>query len=363
MADLGAIAERLYAGVMAPMVLGGAIEPGHAIGARAALALGEGDRTTTDPDREFQVQLGRVRRARRLAAVDRFPPASRSEWALGAILHDLLQAANPTFDTVLRRSAAERILLVARDALDRVPDAATVREALSRHTWFGRVLDIARTDTSVSWWVGSRTYLGVEAPHRLQAWPELRRVSVVKAEHALLELEPLAVDRAGLTEALARFLAKTPLTALATCTRDAPPFVWSPATLALVATRPGRTLALRALAKLPAADVDAALGRATRDLLGARRSMAAPAVTLLGERALAQAAGHVDRGHGGAGPSPAHAHAAFARGLGAVAGMLMLESGEAGWPHGERARLIAALDVAARSPPAREAVALLGEGS
>jgi hypothetical protein len=43
--------------------------------------------------------------------------------------------------------------------------------------------------------------------------------------------------------------------------------------------------------------------------------------------------------------------------------MLMLESGEAGWPHGERARLIAALDVAARSPPAREAVALLGEGS
>jgi hypothetical protein len=263
---------------------------------------------------------------------------------------------------MLRRSAAERILRVARDALDRVPDAATVREALSRHTWFGRVLDIARTDTSVSWWVGSRTYLGVEAPHRLQAWPELRRVNVVKTEHTLLELEPLAVDRSGLTEAMARFLGKTPLTEIATCTRDAPTFVWGPATLALVATRPGRTLALRALARLPATDVDAALGRATRDLLGARRAMAAPAVTLLGERALAQAAGHVERGHGGAVPSPALAHAAFARGLGAVAGMLMLEAGEPGWPRAELARLNAALDVAARSPAAREATAMLGEG-
>ena len=38
---LDAIAERLFAGVMAPLVLGGAIRPGHAIGARAALALGD----------------------------------------------------------------------------------------------------------------------------------------------------------------------------------------------------------------------------------------------------------------------------------------------------------------------------------
>ena len=175
-ADLGEIAQKLFEGVMAPLVLGGTIEPGHAIGARTALALGEGERRPTDPDLEGHVQLGRVRRARRLAPIDRLPPATPSEWALAAALHDVLQAANPTFDAALRRSAAVRILELARETIDRVPEPANVHEALARHSWFARVLDVARTDTSVSWWIGSRTYLGVDPPRRLQAWPELRRV-------------------------------------------------------------------------------------------------------------------------------------------------------------------------------------------
>jgi len=60
-----------------------------------------------------------------------------------------------------------------------VPEPVHVLDALARHTWFARVLDVARTDTIVSWWTGSRTYLGIEAPRRLRAWPELRRVNVV----------------------------------------------------------------------------------------------------------------------------------------------------------------------------------------
>jgi len=356
--DLGAIAQELFEGVMAPLVLGGPVRPGHAIGARAALTLGDGERTGIDPDLEADVQGARLRRARRLAPIDRLPMATPAEWTLAAAFHDLLQAANPTFDAALRRSAAARILTLAREAIERVPEPAHVLDALARHTWFARVLEVARTDTTVSWWTGSRTYLGVEAPRRLRAWPELRRVNVVATPHPLLELTPLAIDRTRLTDAVARLLTRTPLTELATCTRETPPFVWGEAALALVATRPGRTLALRALARLPSGAVDEALGRATRELLATRRVSGAPAVTLLAERALAKA-----EGHGVTDGSTSRPDAAFARGLGAVAAMTLLDAPGAVWPAEGRRRLLVALDPAARSTAAQEAAAMLREGA
>jgi hypothetical protein len=355
--DLGVVAQHLYEGVMAPLVLGGPIRPGHAIGARTALALGEGERRTIDPDLEMRVQQARVRRARRLAPVDRLPEVTAADWALGAALHDMAQAASPTFDAALRRSSAVRILDLARETIDRVPQVTTAYEALSRHTWFARVLDVARTDTVVSWWTGSKKFLGVEPSRRLQAWPEVRRVHVVATPHPLLEVEPLAVERSKLTDAMARLLSRSPLTELATCTRATPSFAWSPATLALVTTRPGRTLALRALARLPAVEVDATLGRATRELLATGRDGAAPAVTLLAEKALAQPPD--DRSS----PANLHPDVAFARGLGAVAATMMLEASASTWPDNDRRRLLIALDTTARSPAALEAAALLGSPS
>jgi hypothetical protein len=355
--DLGAIAERLFEGVMAPLVLGGAVRPGHAIGARAALALGQAERKPADSDLEAHVQLGRVRRARRLAPVDTLPAATPAEWTMAAILHDLLQAANPTFDALLRRRSAARILEVAREAIERVPPPADVGEALGRHAWFARVLDVARTDTTVSWWVGRRTYLGAEPPARLQAWPELRRVSVVATPHPVLEVTPLAVDRTKLVDAMAALLARTPLTEIAACTRATPPFAWGDTVVAVLATRSGRTLALRALARLPWVEVDAALGRATRDRLATRPAGAEPVLALLAERALAQAQAHPEHEPQAAADRP---EVAFARGIGAARAVALLEAQDGGWPEEERGRLHAALAAVASSPPALEAVAMLG---
>jgi len=359
-ADLGVIAQRLFEGVMAPLVLGGPMRPGHAIGARAALALGEGERTSIDVDLEAHVRLGRVRRARRLAPIDTLEPATPAEWTLAACLHDIVQATNPTFDSLLRRSSAARILELAGEAIERVPAPAHARDALSRHTWLARVLEIARTDTAVSWWTGSRTYLGVDPPARLQAWPELRRVTVVATPHPVLDLAPLAIDRGRLTEAVARLLARTPLTEIATCTRPAPAFVWNDPALALLSTRAGRTLALRALEELPAQDVDVALGRATRDLLATRSVAAAPAIALLADRALADAQdSEVRSPHSLPG---ARSEGAFARGLGAAAALRSLEGSDAGWRPGEWRRIREALAVATRTPEAQRAVELLGPG-
>jgi hypothetical protein len=332
------VARELFDGVMAPLVLGGDVRPSHAIGARAALALETGA-GAVDPSRYERVQHGRVRQARRLLPIDEVGPPTAAEWAIGAALHDVMHAANPTFEGALRRSMAAKILDLAMVTLDRVPAPATVAEALSRHTWFARTMDVARTDTTVSWWSGSRVFRGVDPPARLQAWPGVRRVTVAPKAVPLLEVGPLAVRREQLTLAVARLLDRSPLTALATCTRAAPPFAWSGGTLALVAGSAGRTIVLRALERLPSAEVDAALGRATRDLLDRRREIAAPALALLADRAIAAAEGRVVAGGSTAGTS----HATAARAIGAVVAVSQFRSGDAGWGDAERERLIDAL--------------------
>jgi hypothetical protein len=375
-ADLDAIAEGLFAGVMAPLVLGGAVRPGHAIGARRALALGEG-RLPLDRDLSLRVALARLRRARRLAPVDAMPDPGADDWALAAALHDLLQAVNPTFDTRLRRRAAGRILDLAAAVVERVPLPATVGQALARHTWLARAPEVARTDTTVRWWSGSAVFLGEDPPQRLQAWPEFRRVEVIRKSRSLLELTPLAVDREGLTGAVAALLSRTPLTDLATCTRAAPAFVWNAAALNLVGTALGRTLALRALDRLTPAEVDTALGRATRALLAAGyRNVAAPALSVLGDRAVREAERRLETEGESLGREPARAaslrahetertdarapaDAVFARSLGALMARRALRSGEGPWPDLTRWRLVQALAVPAQSTAAREASAIL----
>jgi hypothetical protein len=361
---MDAIARRLFAGVMAPLVLGGELRPGHAIGEQAARWLGQNLRfTSSSSDRVdivTSVYAARLARARLLAPIDRLDlPGTGAEWTLAASLHDVLQAANPSFDAPLRRSAATRVIELASSTLACVPPPANARDALSRHTWFARVLEVARTDTSVSWWLGSRTFLGVEPPARLRAWPDLRRVRVAASHRSLIDLAPLAFDRDALVEALARLLSKTPLTDLATCTRAAPAFAWSEEALALVATRAGRTLAMRAVARLPTGNVDAALGRATRELFVQKRASAgAPAFEVLAERALAdaqmQAQSHIAR-RPEAQPS-SKADAAFARAIGAVLAKEQLES-RPGWSPRDRRALHTMLEGTLRSEAARDALA------
>jgi hypothetical protein len=353
---LAAIARDLFAGVVGPVVLGGEVRPGHAIGARHALALTqEAGAQAVDSALFDRVQRARVRRARRLVPVDALPPATDAEWAMGAALHDVLHAVNPDFDGALRRSMAARILDVAIATLDRVPPPRTAAEALSRHTWFARLMDLARTDTSVTWWAGSRIYRGEAPPTRLQAWPELRRVRVVAKPIALLDLAPLAVARETVTHAVELLLDRSPLTSIAACTRTAPRFAWSGGSLALVATPVGRALALRALERLPDGDVEVALGRATRDLLERRREAAGPALGLLSERSIAAAAGHLPEGTAPNGTPDA----VLARALGARVAMLRLEGHEPGWPEGDRRRLLDWLGPVAGGAAGQSATALL----
>lgn len=325
---------------MAPLVLGGSLRPGRAVGAGTARALRAfASMPLADPDTIARVQRGRVRRARLLVPIDELGPPSPAEWALAGALNDLLQSMNPRLDAPFRRAAAGRLVALAARTVDSIDAPRSVGESVSRHAWFARVLDVTRTDTSVSWWSERRVFLGVDPPPRLQAWPGLRRVRVTQSSRRLLELAPLAIDRELAVDVLARFLARTPLTDLATCTRLEPAFTWTSATLALVATRAGRTLAMRALTRLPGAGVDAALGRATRDALVRNPHAASPALELLAERALAEALGHAGTSAGTA----LTEDAMFARGLGNAAALRTLQAPESGWSEDERTKLCGVL--------------------
>jgi hypothetical protein len=359
--DVGAIADRLFREFMAPLVLGGEMTPHKPIGEKVALMIGE-ERVAGDPDLVSHVELARVRRARQIVPLDRLAPANAVEWTMACVLHDIVQSTHPGFDAAFRRKSAAKLLFLAEQTLDHVPQVATLADALSRHTWFARTFEITRTDTVVSWWVGKRTFLGTTPPSRLTSWPDLRRVNVAKTPRALVELPTngSTVEARLLDGALTKLLTKTPLTDLATLTRGDPPFEWRAETLAFVASRGGLTLALRALAYEPHAAVDAALGRATRALFARGAWQAAKhALGLLSERALGDA---LATGGGGRaeGKDAKGGDALFARAAGALSARERVLGGEIELHEDEKRRVLSALEGAVSPSAAKEVEAALG---
>ena len=68
--DPTALAHRVFATVLGPLVLGGPMRPAHPIGARAALALMTLAPRPSDGDLASRVDLARVVQARRLVPID-----------------------------------------------------------------------------------------------------------------------------------------------------------------------------------------------------------------------------------------------------------------------------------------------------
>ncbi|MFO0589173.1 MAG: hypothetical protein U0441_16675 [Polyangiaceae bacterium] len=267
--DLGARYDELVTAVLAPLVLGGRIDPVRPFGPRLGLAIGEG-RKIADSELRSRLDVARVRVARLLAPVDTVADISPEDAALIAALNDLLQVSNLDLSGPFTRSRHAKLLEAATELARSVPAPRTIAEALSRHTVTARALEAIRTDTIVSWWTGSASFRGKPPPSRLLAWRDLRRVREDAQKVALVDM---GSDAPSLTadlwvDAIAVWLSRSPLTDLATAGRRAPAFKWSDTTLSLISTIPGRTLAFRALARQRPADVLAALDRAGTGVTG-----------------------------------------------------------------------------------------------
>jgi hypothetical protein len=360
--DAQELCERIFSTFLGPLVVGGAVIPGKLFGGKNALAIGD-HRQPSDVDLLSRTELARVRIARKLAPIDTLEAApSAWEWALAAVLHDMVQSTHPGFDATFRRSGPKRILEVAEKTLERIPAPASVGEALARHTWFSRMFDLARTDVDLRWWTGSERFLGTDPPKRLLAWPELRRVTETRTPRPLMDLPTsgAAVDLQRFAFVTEAFLKKTPLTDFVTVTRASPVFAWSHENLSLAATRSGRTIVNRALALLSQRAVDEALGRATKHLFAAKAVRALfVAVDLLRDRALTAASARLTKAE----PEPIvlgqETDAAFAIGAGALVASHWLAQTGGGFSETERRALLAVLAPAASSNAAREVLALL----
>jgi hypothetical protein len=362
--DPQGLCDRIFTTFLAPLVLGGPMVPEKPIGGKNALNIGD-YRAPSDSVTLSHVDLARVRIARRIAPVDRFEQApSGSEWVIAAILHDLVQATHPGFDAVFRRSGPKRILDVIDKTLDVLPPPADVGDALSRHTWFSRMFELARTDVDLKWWTGSERFLGTDPPARLLAWPEVRRVQQTRTPRPLMDLPTSgsAVDPQRFAFIVERVLTKTPLTDLATLDRSAPAFAWTHESLALASTNAGRTIVLRALAHLPDRAVDAALGRATRHLFASKATRALMvAVDLLRDRVLGAATLRLtgDKDPEPLTLGPEQNDAAFAIGAGALVATHWIAATGGGLNERDRRALLAVLAPAAQSAAAKEVRALL----
>ncbi|MEZ4301106.1 MAG: hypothetical protein R3B70_39585 [Polyangiaceae bacterium] len=265
--DLAERFDELVTQVLAPLVLGGRIEPVRPLGPRLGLAIGEG-RKISDSELRSQLDVARVRVARLLAPVDTVDEVTPEDVALVAALNDLLQASNLELSGAFSRSRHAKLLDCAMVLASSVSRPRTIAEALARHTLFARALEVIRTDTTVSWWTGSASFRGQPAPTRLTRWRELRRV---REDTRRIPLVDMGTDVPHVTsdmwlDALNVWLARSPLTDLATLARRSPAFRWSEPSLSLIATVPGRSLAFRALSRQRSADVHTALDRAAASL-------------------------------------------------------------------------------------------------
>lgn len=341
------------------------MRPGRPVGGRAALSMRDVP-TLSDPDLVSRVLLARVRVARAIVPVDLLEPLPRpAEWALAAVLHDLVQTTHPGFDATLRRSGPTRLLDVIEATLERIAGPADAGEALARHAWLGRMFDITRTDTELRWWTGSATFLGEDPPARLAAWPELRRVHTTRDERSLMSLPTAGaiVSPPRFEAAVELLLERTPLTWFAAIGSEAPRFRWTEANLGLVGTRAGRTMATRLLDRRPPDSVAASLGRATRSLLEKRETQALHvAVDVLRERVVAFAEAKLASARERAPLMlPADTDdAAFALAVGALAATTWLREPACGLPRAERDAIVAMLAPASRSGAAREVLTLMG---
>lgn len=239
------LSERVWR----PLVAGGELRPVPPIGrtqAHAALAYVP---ALAAPSLD-EIRARRLLVARRFSAVDALGDPGPGEWLLLMALNDLLQATNPTLVGMFGADRPTRLIAEALALVNLAGAPTTVLDAFSRHTTFSRLLDVSRVDTHVSWWVGKQTFRGALPSKRLLFWKRVRRVNEREERVDLTQMvPPEAAWSQAFGELLATFLAATPVTDLATADRDEPPFRWTGASLALIATDPGRSLAARAVAR------------------------------------------------------------------------------------------------------------------
>jgi len=235
------VARAFVSSFLLPLVRGGRLAVGSPLGARAVERLGR----VVGAEAAAAAQLGDSRRdvAARFLPDAPAPPLDEATLRLGAALHDLLVLVHPGLDGPGAARRQERVARAAH-ALASLGAPGSAREAVNRHSLLARVAEIARTDSTVSFWLGRQTYVGRVPPPRVTALPKLRRVRVDVVKRAWLREigVPVVARQAVLALAVA-----SPLGEALDPLRLDPPLCWSRILPVLRAPALGRLVAGRML--------------------------------------------------------------------------------------------------------------------
>ncbi|HEV3033002.1 MAG TPA: hypothetical protein VG319_15260 [Polyangia bacterium] len=236
------MARSFVSSFLLPLVRGGRLHVGRPLGPRAVERL---RRLASVAEDEAAPALAAARRA--VAA--RFlrdaapPPLDEATLRLGATVHDLLVLVHPALDgpTVARRQAR---VAAAAQALASLGAPASAVEAVNRHSLLARLAEIARTDSTVNFWLGRETFVGRVPPPRVTALPTLRRVRVDVVRRSWLR--DIGVPTIAHDAVLALGVA-SPLGEALDPLRLEPPLCWSRILPVLRAPALGRIVAGRML--------------------------------------------------------------------------------------------------------------------
>jgi hypothetical protein len=237
------MARAFVSQFLLPLVQGGRLHVGRPLGAPAVERLGR--QLDTGAELEAVLALAAARRdvAARFLRDAAAPPLDQATLRLGAALHDLLVLVHPAIEGpgVTRRHA--RVAAAARVIASLGPPP-TAEEAVRRHSLLARVPEIARTDSTVSFWLGRETFVGRVPPPRVTALPNLRRVRVDVVRRAWLR--DIGVPAAA-REAVLALAVASPLGEALDPLRLEPPLCWSRILPVLQAPELGRIVAGRML--------------------------------------------------------------------------------------------------------------------
>jgi hypothetical protein len=210
-------------------------------------------------------------RLARVGPVGRADQLSPDLLALAAVWHDLLAMTHP--DVVKKVSLRRKVRQWCTSFLEWAGAPRTRADVALRHGVFGRLGQLGRVDTHVTFWAGYADFLGVAPPATLVALPKLRRVTEEKKRvgfiDLLLALEVPELDEsADLLGVVRAALAFSPLTDLSLADRPKPfTFAWMPPALNALADDALRGAALRILLGRGAAALKA-VEQATQALTG-----------------------------------------------------------------------------------------------
>jgi len=150
---------------------------------------------------------------------------NRPTLELCVALHNLLFLSHPgAHGWWVRASQLARVASFTEACLRRPSPPRTAEELVARHTLLGQVPHLTRTDVEVRFWVGKRSFLGLEPPPRLLRWKGIRNVREVRQEVTWVETELSESQQ----QMLALLMRQSPLTDLLTPQRTVPPFEWLP---------------------------------------------------------------------------------------------------------------------------------------